>query len=195
MSDRNIDLGPILVSGVGLEMRIDYTDGPARVVKIEEVYGHCLDHPTYIRGYDSRSGEVRTFRTDRITRLHGRESQENISWFIGQLLKLHLGRDDLNRPPQVFCCKRPVIVDVIHVDGTHQQFAGIVADAEFHYRYGGACLRIRISGAPSDGSGRRRVFTVTAGPSAYGRQFSEIYDGETGAVVEDVLDWLEGAPT
>lgn len=185
----DIDLGEVLAEALGLVVRFDYEFGPTREVVIDTVYGWTLDAPEYIRGADSLSGEYRTFRADRIVRLHGSERVDQIPWFLGQMIKLKLGMG-LNRPPRLFSIKQPILLEMIEHDGTSRRYMGEITGAEFRYRETGACLTLQVTGKPEDGSKRRSSFRVHLGPGGYGRELVEIWDGD-GEAIPDIMAWLD----
>ncbi|WP_298747453.1 hypothetical protein [uncultured Brevundimonas sp.] len=190
MAEPDVDLGNILADQLNIPLRIDYGRSLSRDIVVETVYGWTFDAPEFVRGPDSLTGEPRTFRVDRIDRLHGCERFDDIAWFLGQLIKSKLGLE-LNRPPKKFRVSQPVRLQIIDHDETTRFYVGEVTGADFRYRETGACLTLEVSGKPEDGSKRRSSFRLHLGPGGYGRQLVEIWDLTTGGIVPDIMAWLD----
>lgn len=164
-----------------------------RALLIDGVYGQTLGHPTYIRGLDSQSREVRTFRTDRILTLGvgDAEVRENIPYILGLMVRDKAGLPEL-LPPQSVHLDRPVRLTVRGVNGQPIDMTGRLCELELRYERQGKVWQGVLIKDPAPGRRAGRT-TVQWGSPRFPRNLVlEAYDGETGEVIESVDDWLRG---
>lgn len=82
-----------LADRINATLAIEYcnADGEtsSRALTVESLFGHTLDWPMYVIGHDSKSGERRTFRLDRIRSVEGTEGPvtDDIPWHFGKLAR------------------------------------------------------------------------------------------------------------
>lgn len=188
--------GGKVADNVGAVVNIIYASEAAepRELTIDGVYGRCIDSADYVRGPDSRTGQSRTFRVDRIVALvrqDGSEIRENIPWWIGALARNALGLD-MTEPPRTWTLAAPVRISVSSYGRDPLTYEGRFTAAELRYG-GGPVLVFAFTGRPLTGARRVNTFEVSAGPAAERRVLIELTDLATGEVVDDVRSWLDQA--
>lgn len=164
--------------------------GQPRTVLIDGVYGISLDAPTYVRGRDSRTGEARSFRVDRITALifEGEAPVESeIAWRIGVAIRNALGMPARPRPRQ-WLVGKPAQVVTSSYGAPPEVRVGEVKAAATSYGHG-ELIEMTFSGRPL-GGGRASTIQIEAGAGARRRVLLELSDPTTGEIVENLSDWL-----
>jgi hypothetical protein len=183
-----------VADNVGAVASIIYASETAepRELTIDGIYGRCIDSADYVRGPDSRTGENRTFRVDRIVALvrqDGSQIRENIPWWIGALARNALGLE-LTEAPRTWSLARAVRMSISSYGRDAIAYEGQITAAELRYG-GGPFLVFAFTGRPLTGARRLNTFEVTAGPGADRRVLLELIDLATGEVVDDVRSWLD----
>lgn len=187
-----IELGPVLISDPGFVLDLTYQPYNARparrLVDVQSLHGRGMDCPTYLRGYDSLTRMVLTFRIDRIQALHLLTGDRtlNVDWFIGQLARAALGQPQ-HIEPRVFSLARPIMLGVQWGSNPVKWHDGETIGAAFGYRDAGHVIVISYV---ADNDEHQAEF----GEGARGWRIVDWWDGTTGEVVDDHLGWLDGGP-
>lgn len=154
-----------------------------RSVLIDGIYGHSLAQPAYCIGLDSRSGERRTFRFDRMrsVRIEGGEPVDaDAAHLVGRAVLLKAGLP--LELPRLEGPLRPTLVAITYAEeGVARVYVG---DAVY---WEDELARLRVKGRWQNAKSkavRERWF--------YSRQvnFRNLADGETGEVIDDLSTWL-----
>lgn len=174
-----------------IHFRYVNADGKAseRAVMIDGVYGDSLDAPRFIRGLDSNSREVRTFRVDRIVSVNdgNRGLTDDVGWWIGNLVRHHLG-EATSRPPYSMLADLPIALAVEHGSRPVESISGRIVEITRQYSGAGAVVDITVADDASKNS-RLSYIVRVSGPTR-GRRLIEAHDPETGEIIPDVEQWV-----
>lgn len=192
MKADGFELGPVLVRDAGFSIDITYQPynarGARRLVDVQTIHGRNLDCPAYLRGFDHLTGDVRTFRIDRIQTLHAHdgETSDNIDWILGNNVRRFHGLP-ISRPPEVWRLEAPVRLGVRWGRGRIHDRPATARRAAYGYRDAGWVLVLAY-----DFGGASHMAEL--GPAARGWRIASWRDPATGADVGDILAWLSQAP-
>lgn len=187
-----IEIGPVLFRDPGWILDLTYQPYNARATRrrlsVATIHGRCIDCPTFLRGYDSLTGDTRTFRVDRIKTLHAPDGDQtdDLEWLIGQMINHALGLPP-NPRPMTFVLRRPLWIAVRWGAGRTQWRLVVVTSAAFGYRDRG--LVVVIGYTWNDIEHQAEI-----GASASGWILVDWLDSETGDSFPDLIDWLGGGP-
>lgn len=190
-----------LADNLGARVRVLYLNEAGelsdREIVIDGLYGDSLDRPRYMRGLDSKSGERRTFRTDRVLAVC-----EASGWIkAAPYLFGDLAREMRAKAEGARSAGRLEAVDVspnLPLIIEDQDAAGVVAtwDAvlkRFSVRHSTAGLEaiVFLELRPRGATGPRKLARyVIEPPGVSDRALTAVYDPATGEAVDDLYGYV-----
>ncbi|WP_312066269.1 hypothetical protein [Brevundimonas sp.] len=183
-----------LADNVGVALTMGYASPiggeSERSVNVDGVFGDTLMAPKFLRGLDSKTGERRTFRFDRIVWLrlaNGAIVRENPAWFATALVRKAL-QLEVSLPP--LKVETPLRLVITAGPESHpSELSGTLEEAVVDPRSYGvrAWLKLRPD-RPFNGSRRVQRFSLL--PDQPGHPLYSIREEEDGEDIEDVYAWL-----